>query len=580
MTTGSAPTVVLTNDVPMLNDGDWVVVSGEPGIAFIERGSYGRIYEGAGSAKIVDFEPDSLSELWRRHKCNDCLWAVAPTVLTLMTDMTRRDELASRERQRIFDSKMRGNMTDARTVRRTRRKFIQGEHWGEAIRNAIAYATEFGSLDFGVLEVLNDMKHRVADSVFDTVVPKLDPTNQLLACNDCGSYELREDAVFVAGGDRICRVCVDDHYHYSECRDMYIHEDDVCHIYYSVSAYNRGIADDYCTESGYGNLYSYDGYFMDYDTYREVSGEYDDYDDDEEDSDGLRDYHSSDRYFSEENETPHVPALGVELEVYSEHRRKSVYAAKNVTSDWYFEHDGSLDDDYGFEIISQPYGPLEWPEQAKSVLDALTKSGAVAYTQPDDDACYGIHVNVHRRSLSRLQEARMLMFLLDDTNLDFVRAIAQRNAIYGGNSINFGSVKKATVRNVGGFNNDMRPYSLGKYSPLNLHDNLAEFRIFQSTLYYPSFMKNLEFVWALIEWTNVKSATGCSTNHLDFVKWLGASPARERQYPNLMAFLRKPSYMGKQYHERIYNSWNHLLPKQTTKSLDVVSGEPDLRLAA
>ena len=124
-----------------------------------------------------------------------------------------------------------------------------------------------------------------------------------------------------------------------------------------------------------------------------------------------------------------------------------------------------------------------------------------------------------------------------------------------------------------------KPRGLGKYSSLNLHDGIAEFRLFQSTLHLPSFMKNLEFIWALIEWTNLKSATGAVWQHDKFIAWLGKLHGAETRYPYLFAFLRKPSYSGIGF-DSIKNVWGHLIPPQTTKSLDVVTGDADRRLAA
>lgn len=102
-----------------------------------------------------------------------------------------------------------------------------------------------------------------------------------------------------------------------------------------------------------------------------------------------------------------------------------------------------------------------------------------------------------------------------------------------------------------------KPRGLGKYSPLNFKSELAEFRMFQSTTHLPSFMKNLEFIWALWEWTRPASATGVGWNHEDFVKWLASRPNVTKDYPNLVAYLLRESYVvkGGSKHLPIHNTW-------------------------
>jgi hypothetical protein len=323
-------------------------------------------------------------------------------------------------------------------------------------------------------------------------------------------------------------------------------------------------------------------------------GENEDEAEDSTDRDGLHRYHGATRNFVEKNSTPAIAALGVELEVYSTERGEAVRAVRYAFPDWYLEHDGSLDDSYGFEIITQPLGVNEWAAAAPRVISLLQDNETLAYSQPDPALSYGIHVNVSRSRLSPLQEARMLMFMRAHENASFIAAIAQRAALYGSDAIPFGSLhlSEQTIQHIGGLASQRehdqhgrikyvtKPMGNGKYSAIHMHDSIAEFRLFQSTLHLPSFMKNLEFVWALIEWTDTRTATGSAWDHIDFVAWLGEKRGGEQRYPHLFAFLRKPSYMGKKYPRAIPNTWAAFLPKQTTKSMDILGGEVDLLLAA
>ena len=84
-------------------------------------------------------------------------------------------------------------------------------------------------------------------------------------------------------------------------------------------------------------------------------------------------------------------------------------------------------------------------------------------------------------------------------------------------------------------------YGAGKYCPINWKGDIAEFRLFCSTLNTTSFMKNLEFVWALVAWTKPEAATGSTWMHTDFLNWLN-TPANRKEYPNLITYLSKTKY--------------------------------------
>lgn len=411
---------------------------------------------------------------------------------------------------------------------------------------------------------------------------------------DCGHFEHTNDTTTVYGGSVVCDSCKNDDYQWSDVMGEYVSDNEVADFYTDSNSYDRGEPNDIVARSwvrSSADVYTYDGYYVSESLYEyliereDYDSEYEDEDEDEDDDssiDGLSEYHRSYRNWIERNaDVKNTPSLGIELELFCDSdRAEAVSNIRGAFPDWYLERDGSLSEDYGFEVITQPLGKAEWATAADKLFPLLQANQCVGYTARNGS--YGIHINVARERLSPLQEARLTLFLMAAQNLDFVVAIAQRQYIYGGDAKQPGSfgTYSQRVSNLSKYSSNRKINGLGKYSPLNFHDGIAEFRMFQSTTYKPSFMKNLEFVWALIEWTNPKSATGSSWSHTDFCKWLSARPGTEADYPNLLAFLRKPSYMGKAYNRRIPNNWVHLLPPQTTKSLDIVSGEVDLRLAA
>jgi hypothetical protein len=395
-------------------------------------------------------------------------------------------------------------------------------------------------------------------------------SDTLFVCPDCGEVEYCLSSSMTIDDVDVCENCIQNYY-FSNYHGAYIDGSDARPYYDSTRSYNRENADDwYSVNCDYDATY-HDGAYFDYDVYSELFEE----NEDEPDSDGLNDYHGAYRDFVERASDSRYVPLGVELEVYANDRGAAVRSLRDNFSDLYLERDGSLDGYHGFEIITQPLGKSEWAEYAPKLLDNLMGNKVLGYNHPDDNS-YGIHISVNREYLSPLQEARMSLFLTAAENMDFVKVIAQRNAIYGGSSsIQFGAFDAISqkIRNIGGFQwsdssskKRKKICGMGKYSPLNLKSDIAECRIFQSTLHPQSFMKNLEFMWALVEWTNVGSATGSSWMHTDFIKWLAKRPNADSDFGNLIAYLRRPKYIVKRGNGAIDNTWLDLLPNATTKS--------------
>ena len=266
-----------------------------------------------------------------------------------------------------------------------------------------------------------------------------------------------------------------------------------------------------------------------------------------------------------------MPPLGVELEDYSDSRYDAVEAMRSFShrqaiGEIILERDGSLSNEHGFEIITDPLGYNEWNIMGPKLCEAARKY-CVAYQHPDSNNNYGIHITLGRNYLSPLQEARMMLFMTATENADFMRVIAQREGIYSAR-VDIGSMDKSkqTIFNLGQLGEDpwqnnprrKKIQGVGKYAPINFKDYLAEIRIFQATLHTPSFMKNLEFVWALVEW--VRDSSGSNWHHLDFVKWLGKRGTARHDYPNLYDYLIRPVYGVKNYYKSIRNGWSKFLP--------------------
>lgn len=443
---------------------------------------------------------------------------------------------------------------------------------GQLIAKAISCYRKGKEIDSDSIDdVVNALNSaRIGSDKRSQLFNKLDlQDHDYFVCPDCGYIEHNDEAHSTINDDIICGSCVDNYY-WSNHHETYIPSDDARPLYLSRRSYNSESADDWLSyDCDYGSYMYEDGAYFDEETYYELFEN----DEGDEDYDGLHDYHGAHRDFREQWTDKRFIPLGVEIEVYSHSRYEIVGSLREKFPELYLERDGSLDDDHGFEIITQPYGKTEWAEFAPRLLTHLLDNKVLGYNHPDDNS-YGIHISMNRQYLSPLQEARMSLFLTAEENIGFVKAIAQRNAIYGGEaSMHMGSLAKhdQTIRKCGGLDYNSRAgkkkiNGMGKYSPLNLKHSIAECRIFQSTLHPQSFMKNLEFMWALAEWTSTKSATGSSWLHTDFVKWLAARPNVEVDYGYLTAYLRRPKYVVKRGRGAIANTWLENLPHITTKS--------------
>ncbi len=369
-------------------------------------------------------------------------------------------------------------------------------------------------------------------------------------CDDCGDLVVSDDMVEVSRDHHVCARCYEsDYFGCESCHQVY-HNDE-----YGSDGYCRA-----CSES-----------------------------EDEDDGSGLNDYHGTCRDWVITHEKKgypfeEAPALGMEIEVYSESRYDTVSALHEFSggSEWglpslLLERDGSLDGDSGFEIITHPMGLYEWQTSGPLLVQELRRLNVVAWDATGGQ--YGIHLTVSRRFLSPLQEARLMMFLAAEPNINFVKAMAQRPSIYKAD-LNIGQLGRPTISSVSPRGLDpknrngkyqKKMLGAGKFAPINFKDTLAEFRIFQSTLHPQAFMKDVEFIMALIEWTNPMSATGSAWFYEDFLRWLQKRPMARKHYPSLIAYLERDRFPVKGLGS-LPNMYKGFLPRQTLEA-EQVEGE-------
>jgi hypothetical protein len=208
----------------------------------------------------------------------------------------------------------------------------------------------------------------------------------------------------------------------------------------------------------------------------------------------------------------------VELEVegYDTAEQAAEYIRQHLPATYCtLKRDGSLGES-GVEIVTRP----DSMAVHKRMFGALFKdSPGKALSSWTNGRC-GMHVHVSKAALSQLQIGKMLCFLNEPAAVNFISKIAGRKPC------NWCKVHKKKITDT------RREHD--RYTALNVTNNhTVEVRIFKGTLAEAGFMKNLEFVQALVEFTAPASRSiSQATSHRAFCEWLP-----KKAYPHLHAFL-------------------------------------------
>lgn len=236
---------------------------------------------------------------------------------------------------------------------------------------------------------------------------------------------------------------------------------------------------------------------------------------------------------------------GVELEVevnkvgknVRERAARNVFKAFNETDPFMFiKRDGSLAN--GFEIVSAPaYYERHLVEWEKFFNNYVEKGDLSSFWT---DTC-GMHIHISKNAFSYLQLGKFLRFICCPQNHEFIRCISQRPS---GMHNNFSREKKVwdvprERRDKNGKIYWWTPKWMtneDRHTAVNLlNKTTIEVRLFKGTLKKESFFKNLEFVKALMDFsdTGMFSIPDCQ-DHKFFSKFVQNN---HKSYPNLYAFL-------------------------------------------
>ncbi len=211
---------------------------------------------------------------------------------------------------------------------------------------------------------------------------------------------------------------------------------------------------------------------------------------------------------------------GVELELESDNYELDTLITHKLIKDF-----GCLKKDAsimrGFEIVSAPASIVEHYTLWDNFFQNLPNT-----TKPWNTC--GMHVHCSRQRMSELQVGKMLSFLHNAENRQFISIVAGRKSSFHNN---FENPKKIS---------DVKQKGTDRHTALNINgENTIEFRIFKSTNDKKIFLKNIEFCRALIKFTDwSNNSLTDSSNFKLFVNYVMKS---RKEYPYLSVFLKIPS---------------------------------------
>jgi hypothetical protein len=218
-------------------------------------------------------------------------------------------------------------------------------------------------------------------------------------------------------------------------------------------------------------------------------------------------------------------------------------------------HDGSIKT-AGFELKSAPM-LYNTAKQNFGSLFEFIEANKEAFTAYGDNC--GIHIHISRNALSDMHLSRFNMFINAPKNRDFIQLIAERQSnIY---------CQYNDLVNEESYRSQNR-----HYDSVNVSANTVEIRIFKGTCLVDSFMKNLEFIHAVLRYTNPELMNDYRSI-ADFKAFVADNKV---EYPHLNTFIEE-SEEAKQCRVRLLESIG--VKTEVVKDAETLEREREERVA-
>lgn len=248
--------------------------------------------------------------------------------------------------------------------------------------------------------------------------------------------------------------------------------------------------------------------------------------------------------------------------------------------DWnlfYCERDGSIGE-FGMELITMPMSLHLHYQFWNLMLPKIRDRFSGWKTEKHSGGQYGIHITFDINKFGQFNLARLAKFLDDADNRIFVQGIAQRGIIYQAPEAL--CTKTKSLSNIFAILDKKIAASANRNQPINIKaGQLAEIRMFNSTLNTVSFYKNLEFLHAFRHWC---TETPYSPKAEKFVDWLEQGYVTLYPlYPYLYQYLTKERFPVKyakwSCDNPYYKTFKRLVDKQIIAQRDLFDPDAHLR---
>lgn len=230
--------------------------------------------------------------------------------------------------------------------------------------------------------------------------------------------------------------------------------------------------------------------------------------------------------------------LGVELEtdshiaeghVVSPIGATAVAAMARPEGFWEPTTDGSIS---GIEFVSHPATMTWWRSQETELREMLRALIHAGYRSHDNGSC-GMHVSISRSAFDDEDHFYRFMTLVH-FDAEFSVAVSQRKGADQNNWCKIAPNKKVSSRRETAKQMYRNRFYADRYVAMNAPEGESryEFRMPRGTLRFSRFMKNLEWLVSMVEFTRTAKLRDCkATKYIEFVK------VNKKEYPNLVQFL-------------------------------------------
>tara|TARA_A100001037_G_scaffold239975_1_gene219710 strand:+ start:2348 stop:3859 length:1512 start_codon:yes stop_codon:yes gene_type:complete len=309
--------------------------------------------------------------------------------------------------------------------------------------------------------------------------------------DDIDHHEVRTDY----GTERWCTDSVDSYAFWCDFSEQYWSDDD--HYLIEVVDTNQSACREYASDHGYAYQHS-DGDWYSYEEEKNLKP----YDYDVREDYGYGPYDKL--------------ALGVELECWAEDRD----AAVDFATDYGFvcKSDGSISSTHGFEVVGPPmlldkYKGSMWHEWCEEATDVKSWYGR--------DGQYGMHVSVNGHGLSVLTKSKAVYFV--NMHPSFIEKVAGRSQGQYWQCQSDMTLHRA------------RYDANSKYLAINWKGDRLEFRMFKGNRKWEGFVKNIEFVHAVMTFASQAGIKEMTV--FRFKKYVARMASQFGQYKVLAKFL-------------------------------------------